>query len=567
VAETGSSSARLDAERLTRLIEVGRSLLSELRLEAVLDRVLETARELTGAQYAALGIMDADRRELEQFITRGVDAETHRAIGDLPRGRGILGVLIDEPRPLRLHDVTDDPRSYGFPTGHPPMHSFLGVPVVIRGRAWGNLYLTEKAGGVDFDDVDEASVVVLADWAAIAIENARLYADLESRSEELERALRGFEATSAIAQAVGAETDLARVLELVVKRGRALVRARTVLVCLVDGDDLVVAAGAGELSNATADRIKRHGSAAGTAIDRREAIRVREAGDPLFEEAARLGVQDPSAALIVPLLYRDRTLGVLAAFDSLAADPDFGPEDEQVLRAFAASAATAVATAQTVQSDRLRHSLRAAEAERRRWARELHDETLQGLGGLKVVLAGASRMDDVARIHSTLLDSVDHVTREIENLRAIITELRPAALDQLGLVPALRTLVSRVSGVQGLDIALDVKLGPEQADGRRLEPEVETTAYRVVQEALSNVVKHAEATHVDVTLSEGDGILEIAVVDDGVGFDVSSPQEGFGLVGMRERLALLGGELHMERHGNGASGTRLQAVLPLEPAG
>src|SRR3954469_13628892 len=239
--------AARDDHRLVRLIEVGRSLLSELDLDIVLDRVLETARDLTGAQYAALGILDERRRELAQFLTRGVDAETHRAIGDLPRGRGILGLLIEDPRPLRLADLGDPPRSYGFPPSHPPMRGFLGVPILIRGEAWGNLYLTEKAGG-DFDQDDEAAVVVLADWAAIAIENARLYRTVDARRAELERAVRGFEATSTIARAVGGETDLRRVLELIVKRGRALVEARDVLILLVEGDELRVAAGAGSLA-------------------------------------------------------------------------------------------------------------------------------------------------------------------------------------------------------------------------------------------------------------------------------------------------------------------------------
>src|SRR4051812_41621011 len=146
----------LDAERLSRLLEVGRGLMAELQIEAVLDRLLETAADLTGARYAALGVLDSDRVELARFITRGIDEEGHRAIGDLPRGRGILGVLIREPKPLRLADVNADPRSYGFPIHHPPMHTFLGVPVIIRGEAWGNLYLTEKAGGVEFDEADEA---------------------------------------------------------------------------------------------------------------------------------------------------------------------------------------------------------------------------------------------------------------------------------------------------------------------------------------------------------------------------------------------------------------------------
>src|SRR3954451_7508431 len=139
--------ASRDDHRLARLIEVGRGLLSELDLDVVLDRVLETARELTGARYAALGILDERGRELAQFLTRGIDEETHRAIGDLPRGRGILGLLIEEPHPLRLAHRGGPPRLYRSPPGHPPMRGFLGVPIVIRGEAWGNLYLTEKADG------------------------------------------------------------------------------------------------------------------------------------------------------------------------------------------------------------------------------------------------------------------------------------------------------------------------------------------------------------------------------------------------------------------------------------
>src|SRR3954447_1865296 len=217
----------LDHERLERLLAAGRGLLADLDLASILDRLLEVARGLNGAQYAALGILDERRTELEQFLTVGVDKETHRAIGDLPRGRGILGVLIEEPAPLRLHDVGAHPKSYGFPPSHPEMRTFLGVPILIRGQAWGNLYLTEKEGGEDFDEADEASVVVLADWAAIAIENARLYEAVNARRKELERAVRGFEATAAIAQAVGGKTNLDRVLELVVKRARALLDART----------------------------------------------------------------------------------------------------------------------------------------------------------------------------------------------------------------------------------------------------------------------------------------------------------------------------------------------------
>jgi signal transduction histidine kinase len=545
--------AALDADRLARLLEVGRGLVAELQLEAVLDRLLETAGELTGARYAALGVLDADRVELARFITRGVDEDTHRAIGDLPRGRGILGVLISEPKPLRLDDVTADPRSYGFPVNHPPMHTFLGVPVIIRGEAWGNLYLTEKAGGGPFDEADEAAVTVLADWAAIAIENARLYTSLETRSAELERAVRGFEATSAIATALGTETSLDRVLELVVKRARALVEARSVVVLLRENDELVLAAAAGQVGRGQERRIPVVGSTTGEVLSSEQPRRIDDVESQMRIPAERLGVTDASVALLVPLVYRGRPLGVLAAFDRLSGEESFTADDEQVMRSFAASAATAVATARTVEEDRLRHSLQAAESERRRWARELHDETLQALGGLNVLLKSAGRSSDPEVLREAIADAAEHVSREIENLRAIITELRPAALDELGLGPALTTLVNRVAAASGLEIdaAIDID--------QRLGDEQETVAYRVVQEALSNVVKHAQATRVSLAVAAADGELRITVTDDGRGFDPGSPTGGFGLVGMRERIDLAGGRLAIE---HGDPGTRVDVVLP-----
>jgi signal transduction histidine kinase len=544
----------LDAERLTRLLEVGRGLVAELQVDAVLDRLLETAAELTGAQYAAMGVLDADRVELARFITRGVDEETHRAIGDLPRGRGILGVLIREPKPLRLDDVNADPRSYGFPIHHPPMRTFLGVPVMIRGEAWGNLYLTEKAGGEPFDEADEAAATVLADWAGIAIENARLYTSLEIRSAELERAVRGFEATSTIATALGTETSLDRVLELVVKRARALVEARSVVVLLREDDDLVPAAAAGQVATGGGRRVPVVGSTTGEVLESGRPRRIDDVDEQLRIPADRLGVTDAAVALLVPLVYRGRALGVLAAFDRLSGDESFTGDDEMVLRSFAASAATAVATARTVEADRLRHSLQAAEAERRRWARELHDETLQALGGLKVLLNGAARSGDVEVLRGALTDASEHVAREIENLRAIITELRPAALDELGLAPALATLAKRVASTSGLEVhtAIDIE--------GRLEGEQETVAYRVVQEALSNVVKHADATSVDVAVGTTNGELRITIADDGRGFDPDAPAGGFGLVGMRERIDIAGGTLAIERSD---PGTRVQVALPV----
>jgi signal transduction histidine kinase len=212
-----------------------------------------------------------------------------------------------------------------------------------------------------------------------------------------------------------------------------------------------------------------------------------------------------------------------------------------------------LATARTVEEDRLRHTLNAAESERRRWARELHDETLQALGGLNVLLKSALRSNDLGVVHGAIGDATEHVGREIENLRSIITELRPAALDELGLAPALATLAQRVAIESGLDVETEFELD------RRLDDEQETVAYRVVQETLSNVVKHAHATHVKASVAMTNGELLITVADDGRGFDPASSTDGFGLVGMRERVALANGRLAI---GPNDPGTRVEVVLP-----
>ncbi|HEY7622450.1 MAG TPA: GAF domain-containing sensor histidine kinase [Solirubrobacteraceae bacterium] len=547
-----------DQHRLARLIDVGRSLLAELDLDVVLDRVLETAADLTGARYAALGILDDQRRELARFLTRGIDEATHRAIGDLPRGRGILGVLIDEPRPLRLDDVGDHPRSYGFPPGHPPMRSFLGVPILIRGQAWGNLYLTEKTGGGVFTAEDEEATVVLADWAAIAIENARLYRDVAGRRDELERAVRGLQATAAIARAIGDETKLERVLELVVKRGRALVEAHDVLILLRQGDELVVAAGAGHVEVTEDIRFPLDAATAGEVLASGRSRRIVDAANELRVPPAELGVEQASAALLVPLVYRGTGLGVLAAFDRLDGDGSFTRDDEQLLQAFAAQAATAVATAKTVEAERLRRSMAAAEAERRRWSRELHDETLQALGGLKVLLSSATRLDDAGAMREVMREAIDQLSRDIEALRGLIAELRPAALDELGLEPALTSLVQRTSTITGLDVRTEIDI----PSGERLSPELETTVYRIVQESLTNVAKHARAATVTLSVQRAEQELRISIADDGTGFDPQQDRDGgFGLASMRERVELAGGDLSVSP--GEATGTVVCARLPV----
>jgi len=556
----------LSEDRLRRLLEVGRTLVAELELESLLRLVLDTARELTGARYVALGILDEAKEELERFLFVGIEEETRRRIGPLPRGRGVLGELIRHPQPLRLADVTKHEHSYGFPPGHPPMTTFLGVPLLIRGEAFGNLYLTDKEGGAEFDGEDQESAVVLAEWAAIAIDNARLYQGVRRRREELERAVRGLEATSAIARAVGYETDLPRVLELIAKRGRAMVEADSLLVLLEEDDAIRVAAAAGRLGTAVVGtELPNGGSVARSVLESGEAERVdpisRRPGHGLEQVAG-----EARSAVVVPLGFRGRGRGVLVALDRTGDGPAFDADDEHLLTSFGASAAIAIATAQSVEAQRLRHSIRASEQERRRWARELHDETLQELGALKMMLETSSAVDRPELVAESVARSIDQLDLTIRGLQSLITELRPAALDELGLKPAVEALLERTAATSGLRVESSIDLAyAEGRTGTRLEPELATVVYRLVQEALTNAVKHAEAETLTVEISERDAEVAVSVRDDGTGFGRERLRDGgFGLIGMEERVQLVGGRLEIDS--TPGTGTAVRAWLPARHA-
>lgn len=535
--------------------------MAELHLPNVLDRVLEVARDLTGARYAALGILDEKKRELEQFLTVGIDDRQRARIGALPRGHGVLGLLIRDPKPLRLEDVGSHSESYGFPPNHPPMTTFLGVPVLIRGEAWGNLYLTDKQDG-PFTEEDEEALLILADWAAIAIENARLYEGVERRRSELERAVRGLEATTEIARALAGETELERVLELIVKRGRALVEASAVVIMLLEGDELIVEATAGDIApSAEGAHLPVAGSLSGDVLLGGRPERINDVQAELRRPPVVMA--RATSALIVPLVFRGTTHGVLAAFDR-SNGPEFTVEDERLMSGFAASAAAAVATAKSVAEDRLRLSIDASEQERKRWARELHDDTLQGLAGLGVMLGSALRARSEGEVRDGVTRAIEQIREEVAKLRALIAELRPAALDEIGLRAAVESLVERTLSTQGLEIRTEIALASDDG-GKRLAPEVESTAYRIVQEGLTNVGKHAGASTAEVRIAETNGRLDVAVRDDGRGFELSAPRTGFGLTGMRERVEMLGGTLTVESSEAGL-GTLVRASIPVRSA-
>jgi signal transduction histidine kinase len=554
----------LDTQRLHRLLDLGRSLIAELDLEVLLRAILEAAREVTGATYAALGVLDDAKTELERFETLGIDEAAHAAIGDLPRGRGVLGMLISDPRPLRLADVSAHPESYGFPVGHPPMRSFLGVPIVIRGEPWGNIYVTDAVDGDAFDVVDEQTLIVLANWAATAIDNARLHAGEADRRRELEQSVRALETTIEIARAVAGETRLERILELIAKRGRALVEARGILILLVDGDDLVVTTGAGVLArDIVGERVPIAGSATGLALTSRQPQRLADVPQSMrFALADRLEAQ---TGLLVPMTFHGRSVGVLVAVDRQSDGPEFSREDEGVMQAFAASAATALAMAQEFAAEGLRRSIEASEHERTHWARELHDETLQSLAATRLTLSRAIRDPDPEKVHEAAADAISQIDASIADLRNLIADLRPAALDALGAGAAIETLVAHLRSRTDIEIELEaLDLAYESGREPARQPAlIESTLYRITQEALTNVVKHSQATKATVSVIQEDGAITVRVRDDGLGFETADRGTGFGLIGMRERAALVNGRLSLSTAPG--AGTTVEVVIPALP--
>lgn len=528
------------------VLRLARSVLGDLDVSSVLERVIEAAQQLTSARYVALGVLDESRESLERFITVGIDDPARRAIGPLPTGRGVLGELIRNPKPLRLADVGLHPRSYGFPIDHPPMRSFLGVPVLVDGKPYGNLYLTEKQTAHEFTEEDEAAVIVLAEFAGIAIDHARRFSGSETRRKELERTIAALDATIQISRAVGGQTDLKAILELVAKRGRALVSARALVIEQLRAEELLVAACAGDVPrDLIGRRMKLADSVASGAMRTLTTQRVEDEPNRIrFERhgLGQLGLR-AQAGLVVPLAFRGATFGVLVAIDRVEDGPHFSSDDVQLLEAFAISAATAIATAESVAAERRSQRLAAAEQERTRWARELHDETLQGMASLRLGLGAALRSGRTDALADAVRQSLEYLDDEIAGLRALITDLRPASLDQIGAEAAIEALADRCRGL-GLEVDVHLDLAYEQSRApERLDGELEIAIYRIVQEALTNARKHGGAQRAVVDVREGEITVDLSVRDDGSGFEPSSPTNGIGLVGMRERVELLNGTL------------------------
>ena len=532
-------------DRKDVLLEAGLTLASELSLPVVLQRIVDLAAQITDARYGALGVI-GEEGELIEFITTGISAQQRRAIGPLPRGRGVLGLLIHEPRPIRITNIADHPKSVGFPAHHPAMHSFLGAPVRAMGKVFGNIYLAEKRGAATFSRDDEESLVILATQAGVAIANATLYAEMHMRERWLD-ALR--EITSQILVGSDAESQLSGIAEHA--RDLAGADSATILTTSATPGQLVVGAAVG----ANAAQVRGQSVPSANSLSGE----VMRSGQPLLTDdaAGHSGSYQPvlrrgrvGPAIFVPLRVRGRATGTLMVANRKGGRR-FDQRTVRLVETFADQASVAMEYA-GAQARIRRLGLM---EERERIAKELHDGVIQSLFAVGMGLQGTALMTGSSEQAGRIEGAVGELDKVIRDLRNYIFGLRPGILADRQLDDALRVLGEEVQARWGAKVVVDVD--PE------LAASLSSRSHEIVQltrEALSNVVRHANAKHSKVQLVRTGRNAVLVIEDDGSGFDARRSFNGNGLRNMRERASSLGGALKISSNGRGTS---LRVMFPL----
>jgi signal transduction histidine kinase len=532
--------------RLRLLLDAVVSMAADLSLDGVLARIVDIARELTGANYAALGVLNpGPKKGLRTFVHQGMDAVQVEEIGALPTGHGLLGLLIDHPEPLRLRNIASHPKSYGFPTGHPPMSSFLGVPVRIREQVFGNLYLTEKAEGVDFSVEDEHMVMALAAAAGVVIENARLYEEAQRREEWLE-------ATADISGLLARESTGDESLHLIADRARRVSGADVAWIVVENEDDLTVRTVSGPAVSMVDLR--------DVSLDRSLAREVLRTGEPIVVEDMREdpravtlsqieGWPDVGPAIVVPLRSDDVVVGTLALAWKLENAHRFHEVDARLPASFAEQAALAL---QILRSRASEQRLAVFE-DRDRIGRDLHDLVIQRLFAVGLSLQSLTRVSDVPEVTKRIESAVEDLDATIRDIRRSIFALG-ASEGSADLQTELTKLVDRAAATLKFRPTLQLE-GPVRTLVR------EDTAphlLAVLGEALSNASRHANATNVSVSVQVGDD-LRLIVSDNGNGMPEDVQESG--LRNIRERAQMLGGSCTVESmHG---AGTTVSWTVPL----
>jgi len=528
-------------DRLDGLVEAMLVVTSGLELDETLRTIVHTAIDLVDARYGALGVRGHDH-ELVEFIYEGIDEEMREQIGHLPEGRGVLGVLIDDPKPIRLDNISHHASSVGFPPNHPPMRTFLGVPVRIRDEVFGNLYLTEKAGGQPFSEDDEVLVQALAAAAGIAIDNARLYEASKTRQSWIE-------ATRDIGTELLSGADPARVFRLVADESRSLSGAELTLVAVPadpdlpasEVDELVIAATSGEGSATEVHSIPVEGTLIGKAFVQRMPGRFDQ-----FELAPGDTVA-AGPALVLPLRATDAVPGVLVAVRAVGAQP-FNNEQLDMMAAFADQAALAWQLASTQRQMRELSIL----TDRDRIARDLHDHVIQRLFAVGLALQGTIARARVPEVQQRLTDCVDDLQEVIQEIRTAIFDLHGSSSGVTRLRQRLDEAIAQFS-TSNLRTTVQYT-GPLSVVDAALADHAEA----VVREAVSNAVRHAGATTLTVNVAVSDDLC-IDVVDDGIG--IPAEVTGSGLTNLRRRAEDAGGDFSIARPTTG--GTHLKWCAPL----
>jgi signal transduction histidine kinase len=544
---------RGERDRRDLLLEAGLALSSERSLPAILQRIVELATRLTGARYGALGVLGTDGG-ISRFVYTGITASQRQAIGHLPVGKGVLGALIEDARPLRLRDLRSDPRSVGFPPNHPPMRSFLGAPVMARGQVFGNLYLTEKRGAAGFDAADEQALVILAAQAGVAVENAHLYEELEARVQRLD-------ALQAISTAIVGGDDTDEVTGLVARHARALLDADLASVAVPTGDRehlRVRTADGVHGGEMLGEAFPAAGSVSGEVIATGRVVVLPDAAvdERVAQPIVRSGLFGP--ALFVPLAARGEPFGTLL-LARRRGGRRFQQAEVRLAEVFAGQAAVVV---EQGRLQRQVHRLQLLE-DRERIARELHDGTVQALFTVGLGLQGTASLVGQEEVAGRIHAAVEELDRVIRDLRGYIFGLEPGVLADRRLGQALEEMAvefqhrTGVVAVAEIDPDAAAALAGDAAD-----------VVQLVREALSNVSRHAGAATCRVSLSaEQDGAVWLEVDDDGRGFDVEAARgAGRGLGNLRARAARLGGLAEIASVPG--EGTTVRVAIPVQrPAG
>jgi GAF domain-containing protein len=548
--------ARLQAVMATRdrmrgLIEAVVAISSGLDLESTLRRIVQTAVGLVDATYGALGVVGEGGR-LAEFIPEGLSPDEIEAIHHGPEGRGLLGLLIEDPRPLRLADIAAHPASSGFPGGHPPMRGFLGVPVRIRDEVFGNLFLTNKRGGGDFTEDDEAVLVALGAAAAVAVENARLY-------EAARHQQRWIQASAEVATRLLSGSEPGEVLAGITRQARELSGADLAVLALPDeaGRRLTITYADGDGADATRGLVLPAGeSLSGRVLATGEPLTATDfAADGRASHAARGAMSQIGPAVVFPLGAPGNVRGVLTVGRCHGAAP-FPQAQADVVASFAAQAGVALELAASrAEAERL-----SVFQDRDRIARDLHDLVIQRLYATGMSLEGTMPMITRPEVASRITNAVDAMDETIKDIRATIFALQ--ARDAPGR-PDLRgdivTVVEEMTPMLGF--APSLRLGAGLA--APVSPELAGQVLAALREALSNVARHADASGVDVTVdTDPDGILTVLVTDDGIGIPAGIKRSG--LRNLATRAEDLGGELRLEPADPTAPtpGTRLEWRVP-----